>query len=1135
MIGKTLAHYQVVSKLGSGGMGDVYLARDVVLGRRVAMKVLPSDASLLPDRMRRFVQEAQAASALNHPNIATIHELREADGVHFIVMEYVEGETLKTYLARGPIDASRIITIAVQIADALDAAHSRGIIHRDIKPSNLMITLRGQVKVLDFGLAKWTIVPEPPNQESTTAHTQPGTVLGTVPYMSPEQALGERLDHRTDLFSLGVVLYEMATGRLPFSGSTPFEAIDKILHHHPQDIVSINPRIPAGLRLVIVRSLEKRPEHRFQTAAELGAALRKSDTTTRSVVRDDATRDNLPQQLTPFVGRSRELAEIRRLLSSSRLLTLSGPGGIGKTRLALQIAADSRREYDDGIRFVEFASLSDAGLVPQTVASALGVREERGRSITDTVVDLLRDRRLLLVFDNCEHLVGACAHIAEVLLRSSANVQILATSREPLAITGEIVFRVPPLAVPDPERASDIKSVSEYEAVELFVQRARAVRSTFAITDAIAVPLAKLCVQLEGIPLAIELAASRTTVLSIEQITVRLHDRLKLLTGGSRTALPRQQTLSAAIDWSYNLLSEAEKLLFRRLSVFSGGWTLEAAEAVCSGHAVEQDTVLELLSGLVDKSLVLVEERDGEQRYRFMVTLLEYAQQRLMQTEEGEAIQQRHAAFFVALAVEADPKLMKTEQKVWLERLNADYDNLRAALNWTCAQNVESGLRLAGALGRFWYMRGHLDEGRKWLEQVLESSADAQPGQRVKPLNAAALIALSQGDYLKARSFTEQALVLSRISGDKYETAEALNNLAILDAETADFTGARRLLEDSLAIRRELNDKGGVAITLNNLGVLGLRVGEFAAASSLFQEGLAISRDVGDRHRIATMVLNCGEVARRLGNQAAAHSLIQEGLALAKDLGDKSLIPVALMCLGDVAGQQGDHPTASALHKEALELSRELGDKRLIAVAQLALGIEAERHEEYATARSLFEESVTIWRELGERAEIVAALNGLGRVTARQADYAAARALHEEGLAISQQSGAKVGVAQSLGGLADVARMQAEYVLAMALYRQSLEMWRNVGERTEFPRALENLAAVMSAVGQHDRAVRLWGAAETLRGTILVPRPASESEQYSRQINGARVTLDECGFATAWAQGQAMDIDRAIAYALDDT
>jgi predicted ATPase len=779
--------------------------------------------------------------------------------------------------------------------------------------------------------------------------------------------------------------------------------------------------------------------------------------------------------------------------------------------------------------------LSDPALVRQTVASALGVREERGRSITDTVVDLLRDKRLLLVFDNCEHLVDACAQIAEVLLRNSANLQILATSREPLAVTGEMVFRVPPLAVPDPQRASDIKGVSEYEAVELFVDRARAVRSGFAITDATAVSLAKLCVQLEGIPLAIELAASRTKALSIEQITARLHDRLKFLTGGSRTALPRQQTLFAAIDWSYNLLTEAEKLLFLRLSAFSGGWTLEAAEAVCSGGGVQQDDVLESLSGLVDKSLVLVEERNDEQRYRFMVMLLEYAQQRLRQTAEGEALQRRHAAYFVGLAVEAEPELMKTEQKVWLERLNADYDNLRAALRWTSANNIELGLRLAGALGRFWYIGGHLDEGRNWLEHMLESSAGAPPDQRVKPLNAAALIGLSQGEYVRARSSTEQALKLSRISGDKYETAEALNNLAILDAETAEFAGARRLLEESLAIRRELNDKGGVAITLNNLGVLALLMGEFVAARSLFEDGLAISRDVGDRHRIATTVLNCGEVARRLGNQAAAHSYMHEGLAIAKDLGDKSLIPTALNCLGDVAGQQGDHATASALHEEALEVSRQVGDKRLIAISLLSLGIDAEQREEYATARSLFEESVTVWRDLGERAEIVAALNGLGRITARQADYPAARALHEEGLAISQQSGAKAGVAQSLGGLADVARMQADDVLALALYRQSLAMWRNVGERPEFPRALESLAAVMSARGQHDRAVRLWGAAETLRGTIPLPRPASESEHYAREIQCARGALDECGFARAWAQGQAMDIDRAIAYALEDT
>jgi predicted ATPase/predicted Ser/Thr protein kinase len=1132
LIGRTLAHYKVVRQLGAGGMGEVYLAHDTVLGRSVALKVLPSRKTDLPG-LRRFVEEAKAASALNHPHIATIHELQQAGGIHFIVMEYVEGETLKAKVARGPLHSAEIVKIATQIAGALDVAHSAGILHRDVKSSNIIITPRGHAKVLDFGLAKRTMWHESLADDPTWEATQSGVVVGTVPYLSPEQALGSTVDCRSDLFSLGVVLYEMATGRLPFSGSTPYETMDFIVHHEPTGIGSINPGIPAGLERLIARCLAKKPERRFQSAAELTSHLQKSETGIPAPGRHESSRNNLPQQLTRFIGRQREIAEIQHSLSDARLVTLSGPAGIGKTRLALQLAATSLGEYEDGVWLVEFASLLDAGLVPHHVASTLGVSEERGKSISGTVVDHLRNKGLLIVLDNCEHLIAACAQLADTILRSSPNVRILATSREPLSIAGEQVFRVPSLGVPDPQRPLNPENLDEHEAVELFVDRARSVKSTFAITSATAAPLAKLCAQLEGIPLAIELAASSVKVLTIEQIAARLDHRLSLLTGGSRTALPRHQTLLAAIDWSYNLLTEPEKVLFQRLSVFAGGWTLEAAETVCSGEGVDQKNVLELLTGLVDKSLVLTEERDGQNRYRFMVTLLEYAHERLLQTDEGEATHRRHAEFFAGAAAESESKLIGTDQKPWLERLSAEYDNVRAVLNWTSEHDVELGLRLAGALGRFWYLRGYLDEGRKWLAEILAAEgAQAHTTHRVKALNAAAWIAQNQGDYLSARSFSEQALTLSRESSDKRETAAALNTLAILASEEDDFTLARSLLEESLAIRRELGDTL-VAVTLNNLGGLAIRQADFSAARSLLEEGLAISRQMGDRHGMALTLLNRGEVARRLGDHAAAQSLMQEGLAIARDFGEKNLITAALICLGDVARQQGDYAGARARLEEALTFSRELGDKRNIAMALLALGVVAEHHEEYATARSIFEESVVIRRGLGARAEMAVALNCLGRVTARQGDHAAALALHEEALAISRHSGARDAIAQSYNGLADLARLRADHTLALSLYRQSLALWQELGEQPELPQPLDHVGAVFAACGHHERAARLWGAAEALREMISVPRPPSEAGDYDRHVSAARAASGEEAFAAAWEQGRAMGVERAVAHALE--
>ena len=1131
LIGERIGVYEVQARIGAGGMGEVYRARDTTLSRDVALKVLSQEVALDAERVARFEHEARVLASLNHPNIAIIHELRQAGGLPVIVMEYVEGDTLTAKVSRGPLEAAEIVKLAPQIADALDAAHRVGIIHRDVKSSNIMITPRGYVKVLDFGLAKRTKFDESLSHYSTQVTTQSAVVIGTVPYMSPEQALGKTLDPRSDLFSLGVVLYEMATGRLPFSGSTPYETIDHIIHDDPKPVRSINPTIPQGLEKLIFRCLEKRPEHRVQTAADLVSDLQRSAHDTEVFSRGDRFKNNLPQQLTRFIGRQREIAEIREMLTRARLLTLSGPGGIGKTRLALQVAADSLLDYRDGVWFVEFASLRDPDLVPHTVASALGVREEGGRSITDTVVHYLKRRCLLLVLDNCEHLINACAQLTDMLLRSSGTLRILVTSREPLAISGETVFRVSSLSLPDPQRLPDLESLNKYEAVALFVDRARSVKSTFAISSSIALPLATLCVQLDGIPLAIELAASRVPALSVAQIAARLHDRLTLLTGGSRTALPRHQTLLAAIDWSYNLLSESEKTLFRRLSVFSGGWTLEAAETVCAGAGVDKERVPELLSGLVDKSLVLAEERDGQQRYRFMVTLLEYAHKRLMQTDEGEAVSRRHAEYFGELAVEGEPQLISTAQKVWLELLDTEYDNIRAVLNWTSKWNVEMGLRLAGALGQFWYVRGYWYEGRRWLVEMLAAGrGHAHTAQGVRTLNAAAWIAQNQGDYGSARSFAEEALILSRESGNKRETAFALNCLAILAGKQADLVTARSLVDKSLAIRRELGDKGLIATSLQNVGILALRQGEFASARSLFEESLDISRELAYPHGIATALVNLSEVVKRMGDYTAAQSLIEEGLAVAKDMGDKTIIPSALSSLGDLAARRGEYAAAHALQTDGLKVSQELGDKLLIAEMLLSLGTVA---EDYPTARSLFVESLAIRRELGTY-WVPIALNCLGSVTARHGDYAAARSLHDEALSICQQLGARDGIAQSFGGLADVAHLNGDDARALPLYRQSLRMWWELGEKPELLSPLEHVATVLMTRGQQDRAVRIWGAAQAFRSVIGHPRRAYEADEYERQINAARAALGEESFASVWAEGQVMGVDQAIAYALQD-
>jgi predicted ATPase len=522
--------------------------------------------------------------------------------------------------------------------------------------------------------------------------------------------------------------------------------------------------------------------------------------------------DNLPLELTSFVGREREKAEVGRLLEDSRLLTLTGPGGSGKTRLALTVASEAKRGFEDGVWLVELAPLSGPDLVPQAVASALGVRESPGTMLADSLAQHLETRGLLLVLDNCEHLIEACASLAETLLRRCPDLRILATSRAALGVAGENLFDVPPLSLPDPRRGSSVGSLPEYEAVRLFVERAGAVRPGFSIAKENALAVAQICYRLDGIPLALELAAARAKVLSVVQISQRLDDSFALLTHGGRTAMPHHKTLRAAMDWSYDLLTDREQILLGRLSVFAGGFTLEAVEAVGRGEGVEQAEVVELLASLVDESLVLVMERDGEIRYRLLETVRQYGREKLEESGEAERVLRRHAGFYLALAEGAD--LMSRDQAAWLERLETEHDNFRAALALSLEgggapseESVLSGSRMAVALWPFWYTRGYLSEGRWWLENAIEKGGPETSPTKAAALTGAGYIALFQGDYRAARAFLDRGLALYRELGDDEGVASSLIYLgfvAMLSQQGLDTVPA--LEEEAVRLKPRLRD-----------------------------------------------------------------------------------------------------------------------------------------------------------------------------------------------------------------------------------------------------------------------------------------------------------------------------------------
>ncbi|MGQ0571653.1 MAG: ATP-binding protein [Armatimonadota bacterium] len=664
--------------------------------------------------------------------------------------------------------------------------------------------------------------------------------------------------------------------------------------------------------------------------------------------------NNLTRQLTSFIGRHHEMGDVKRLLSDHRLVTLTGTGGCGKTRLALQVGADLLETFPDGVWLAELGALAEHALVPQAVAVALGVREEPGRAMIETLTDYLRSKRLLVVLDNCEHLVEACARLTETLLRGCPHVRVLATSWETLGVPGEVTYHVPPLSLPDPEQPPSVERLMQSEAVRLFVDRALLSQPAFSITPQNAAAVTQVCRRLDGIPLALELAATRVKLLSVEQIARRLDDRFQLLAGSIRTSLSRHQTLRATMDWGFELLSEPERILLRRLSVFTGGLTLEAAEAVCSGNGIEAHQVLALLALLVDKSLVLAEGNEDEARYRFLETVREYAREKLEQSSEAATMRARHQDWFLALAEEAEPHLAGKGQAIWLERLEREVDNLRAALEWnqTQARTAEAGLRLAAAMWYFWVMHSYFSEGRKWLEKAFASD-EVSATVRAKALYGAGSLAYHQGDYARAASLGEQGLALSRAAGDELGTARCLAVVGLAAVGRGDYAKAAAVGDEALAQFRRLDYTWGITLSLVISGVAAQYHGDYGRAAGLFRESLGLLQKVGDRRMAASVTGSLGVMARIAGDHARASALLRESLDHFRGLQDKWGIGYTLGHLGIVERARGDTAQAEALFKESLAIRWRLGDKRGIAQSLAGLGATACAPANYEKAARL--------------------------------------------------------------------------------------------------------------------------------------------------------------------------------------
>lgn len=737
-------------------------------------------------------------------------------------------------------------------------------------------------------------------------------------------------------------------------------------------------------------------------------------------------RHNLPTQLTSFIGRECEIAEIKRLLSAAPLVTLTGSGGCGKTRLVLQVAADILESFPDGVWFAELAPLSDPAFVPKAVASVLDIPEQPHRTMTETLADRLQTKKALLLLDNCEHLRSACQGLIETLLRAGAAVRILATSREALGVEGELTYHVPSLRLPDARQPSAVTQLAENEAIRLFVERAALVRPEFALTEGNAGFVMQICWRLDGMPLAIELAAAQMRMLSIEQITARLDDRFRLLTGGSRTALPRRETLQATMDWSYGLLSDSERLLWRRLAVFSGGFTLEAAESVCTGGGIGTPDILSLLTSLVDKSLVIAEIHGREARYRLLETVREYGWGKLEESKATGDVRTRHLDWYLELAERAEPGLWGRGQRLWLERLETEHDNLRAALEWSKTEGrvSEIVLRLAGALWPFWAVRGHWSEGRSWLGAGLPADGSASLSTRAKALIGAGRLACAQGDYKTAAALGEQSLGLCRTLEDKRGMVLSLYNVATAACHyEGDYGRLAALGSESLKISQELHDKLCIALSLLMMAWDARRQCKYQEAMALCEEGVGLCEELGDETNGSRILMQLGHVALTIGDYRRATASYEKCLSLYRGLGHKQGIASALAALGRAAVRQGNHEQAKALCQESVTLSVELADKWTIARSQTYLGDAVRGQGAYAEAMRLYKESLILNHRLRARTEIAPLLERLAAMTRRKQPKAAA-CLYAVAAALRDTIGAPLPPSARVGVDHDVAAIR---------------------------------------------------------------------------------------------------------------
>jgi predicted ATPase/tRNA A-37 threonylcarbamoyl transferase component Bud32 len=940
--------YIIERELARGGVAAVYLATDKRHKRRVALKVLDSSIAGAVGA-ERFLREIEIAARLTHPHIVPLFDsgATRASGedeaeVLYFVMPFIAGESLRARMERGEaFQLSEVVRIVREVSSALDYAHRQGVVHRDIKPENVLLS-EGHAVVADFGIARAVV-----EAATSSTITQVGMVVGTPAYMSPEQALGgSTIDARTDQYSLACVVYEMLSGRAPFSGASAMALLAQHVTAPPPPLRCAVP-VPDAVERAIHRALAKEPADRFPTVVAFADALaaeaiEPAVAAVRMPAGAPAQRAaRVPVPLTPLLGRQHEVRTVLALLQRAavRLLTLSGPGGVGKTRLALEVAAHASPLFPDGVYFVSLTEARDADALNARIAQVVGLRGGAAGS-TDALRDQLRDRRALLVLDNFEQLVDAAPEISG-LLADCPDVKALVTSQVVLHVYGEHELPVEPLPVPEAHFASRPDVALESPAIRLFVDRAQAGRPDFTLDESNAAAVIEICAALDGVPLAIELAAARIKTMPADALLARLRKSLDILTGGARDLPARQRTMRAAISWCHDLLTDEERMVFRRLAVFAGGAQPSDAASVC-GKGMDSIDAEDALVSLANHSLIRQQtDARGEPRYVMLRPIHAFATEAVSAAGELDETSDRHAALFRSIALAADSHVSAGDE-TWLDRLDVERDNLRTAFERLVACGATTdALRMAVALWRFWEARSYAREGLDAIRRLLATPlADAPFRLRLAALYAGGVLADACNDFETGRHLFEQHLELTKQIGDPRAMSVASNNLAVLLMRQGDVDGAIPLFAQAVAAIVESGDARAAAIGEVNLGNAERSRRHFDAARTHYENALRVFTDAGDSTNQAWSLSHLGTLERDQGDRAAARERYRESLRVFSDLKNRRGMASVLIDLGQMAAEDGKLLEARALLEESLTHVAEVGDQRgMVRVFEVLAGV----------------------------------------------------------------------------------------------------------------------------------------------------------------------------------------------------